>query len=232
MNSEEQIEEKALLFVKEHSREVIKRFCGSCRPVSTPVSLFMAGSPGAGKTEVSRGLVKRFETVPVRIDADEVRASCPGYLGANAHLFQKAATKGVHILYDYALKHNLHLILDGTFSYGDALKNIQRSLSRERKVELWFVYQDPTKAWEFTRAREAEESRHVTKEAFIRGFLMSQANTIEAKKTFGNSLVLNLLVKNIDNSDGQLQLNIKAQELDRYIGAVYTENDLEKLLLP
>ena len=41
-------------------------------PESKPVTLFMAGSPGAGKTEVSKGLIKQFKQKPVRIDADEV----------------------------------------------------------------------------------------------------------------------------------------------------------------
>jgi hypothetical protein len=39
-----------------------------------------------------------------------------------------------------------------------------------------------------------------------------------------------LLVKNIDNTDGELHLNIQADELDRYIGKAYTEADLRALL--
>ena len=199
--------------------------------METPVSLFMAGSPGAGKTEVSKSLMKRFETRPVRIDADEIRTLCPGYTGANAHIFQKAATKSVNILYDYALHNGLHLILDGTFAYGNALENIKRSLERKRKVELWYVYQDPMKAWEFTKAREALESRHVFKEQFIQAFVRSKENTVEAKRTFGNSLILNLLIKNMDNTDADLRLNIQSDELDRYIGRTYTSDELSRVLI-
>ena len=169
--------------------------------------------------------------MPVRIDADEIRTICPGYAGTNAHLFQKAATKGVQILQDHALHHGLHLILDGTFAYGNALENIQRSLDRKRKVELWYVYQDPTKAWEFTKARESQESRHVSREQFIQAFFKSKENAMLAKKTYGDSLTLNLLVKNIDNSDGQLQLNIQDNELDRYIGQTYTVDNLSQVLV-
>ena len=49
----------------------------------------------------------------------------------------------------------IHVIIDGTFAYGNALENIERSLKYKRIVELWFVYQDPLKAWEFTKIREA-----------------------------------------------------------------------------
>ncbi|MDQ1299456.1 MAG: Zeta toxin protein, partial [Patescibacteria group bacterium] len=40
-----------------------------------------------------KGFIKRFADAPIRIDADEIRSFCPGYDGANASLFQKAANK-------------------------------------------------------------------------------------------------------------------------------------------
>ncbi|MEK7068467.1 MAG: zeta toxin family protein, partial [Patescibacteria group bacterium] len=71
--------------------------------------------------------IKRFKEKPVRIDADEIRAQCPGYNGGNSSLFQKCADKGVNILYDFCLKNNFNIILDATFAYGDAMQNIERS---------------------------------------------------------------------------------------------------------
>src|SRR3989344_455976 len=160
MSQEEEIlREEAIIFVKTNRPLLIEKFAAPSLYKSTPhpVSLFMAGSPGAGKTEVSQGLIKRFQNAPVRIDADEIRSLCPGYTGTNAHVFQKAATKGVHMLFDYALKNDLNCILDGTFAYAGAIENIRRSLEHGRIVEIWFVYQDPLKAWEFTKVREARE---------------------------------------------------------------------------
>lgn len=228
---EQEISDAAFQHIKTHEKEIIEKFAGQSIPVATPVSLFMAGSPGAGKTEVSKGLMRQFETVPVRIDADEIRAMCPAYTGARAHLFQRAATKGVHILYDYALHKRLHLILDGTFAYSDSIKNIQRSLDCGRKAELWFVYQDPLKAWQFTQAREALETRHVSKDFFIKTFLAAKENTKQAKMHFGTSLTLNLLIKNIDNTDGRMQLNIQQDQLDPYIGQSYTSEELDQILI-
>jgi predicted ABC-type ATPase len=231
--STNKIEQEAYDYILHHKDDLIKRFADPniFKPVERPVSLFMAGSPGAGKTEVSRSLVKRFEVQPVRIDADEIRKVCEKYSGDNSHLFQKAATKGVHILFDYALQHKIHAIIDGTFAYGDALNNIKRSLKRKRIVQLWFIYQDPMKAWEFTKIREAIESRHVNKEIFIHSFFKAKENAMEAKNTFGSTLELNLLVKNIDNTDGKLYLNIQATELDQHVGMAYTKADLITKLL-
>ena len=233
MNEEElKISENAFEFVKSHKRELIDYYSAKCVTVSKPVTLFMAGSPGAGKTEVSRSLAKKFSTKIMRIDADEIRTWCPGYTGTNAHLFQKAATKGVHILFDYALqKQECHVILDGTFAYSDALRNIQRSLDKGRKVELWFVYQDPQRAWEFTVARETEEKRRIDKETFVNAFFTSRENTKEAKKKFKEKLILNLLIKNTDNTDGELYLNIQADELDYRIKTTYTKEELERMLI-
>ncbi len=232
MNDNEKIKKDAFEFIKNNKQELINYYTSVCLTVDKPVTLFMAGSPGAGKTEVSKILSKKFLTKVMRIDADEIRTWCPGYKGNNAHLFQKSATKGVHILFDYALsKKKCHVILDGTFAYADALENIQRSLNKNRKVELWFVYQEPKKAWEFTVAREAEETRHVDKEIFIDSFFTSRENTKEAKKKFGKQLVLNLLIKNLDNTNGELYLNINADELDYRIKSTYTKEELRKILI-
>ena len=95
-NEDVQIETVALEFVKTHKKDLIERFCPEtiCHSVANPVSLFMAGSPGAGKTEVSKGLIKKFNDVPVRIDADEIRSFCPGYTGAKMHTcFRKQLTR-------------------------------------------------------------------------------------------------------------------------------------------
>src|SRR3989344_6924175 len=88
-------------FIKKNQKELIAKFASPniYHPVENPISLFMAGSPGAGKTEISKSFVKKFKDLPVRIDADDIRPLCPGYIGSNAHLFQKAANKGVNILY-------------------------------------------------------------------------------------------------------------------------------------
>jgi len=231
--SDPRLEAEALAFVKAHKKEVIERFCPAaiCHSVGNPVSLFMAGSPGAGKTEVSKGLVKKFSDIPVRIDADEIRSFCPGYTGTNAHVFQKAANKGVNILYDYALHHDINCIMDGTFAYAGAAENIERSLRYKRKVEIWFVYQDPARAWEFTKAREAKESRKVLKETFIEAFFESRQNAKAVKERFGESIELNILIKDYEKDNEDLLLNVQSAELDRLADERYSLTTLNTLLV-
>lgn len=228
---EEKQSEEAFQWIKLQHLELIKKFANTTEYSADirPTSLFMAGSPGAGKTEISKRLIARFEQKPIRIDADEIRTVCNGYTGENAHIFQKAATKGVNILYDYALKKNINVILDGTFAYNGALDNIQRSLKHGRKVELFFVYQNPVQAWEFTKKREAIEHRKVSKEIFIDSFFKSQENINEAKKHFGQMVDLNIIVKDFEK--GMERLGINVQGIDHYIEKVYTKYELNDILI-
>lgn len=223
--------EAAFAWVKANHTKVVESFASTAEHPSDdePITLFMAGSPGAGKTEVSKRLISRFKQKPIRIDADEIRALCPGYAGSNAHLFQKAATKGVHLLYDYALKKNINMIIDGTFAYGDRLRNIGRSLEHKRKVEIFFVYQDPLRAWDFTKKREQIEKRRVSKGVFIETFFKSRENVNAAKKYFRTKIELNLMVKDFEKGLEELEINI--ENLDPYLPKDYTREDLEKLLL-
>lgn len=222
---------EAFQWIKAHHLDLIKKFgyITEYVPDVQPTSLFMAGSPGAGKTEISKRLTVRFKQRPVRIDADEIRTICPGYTGQNAHIFQKAASEGVHILYEYVLKKNINVILDGTFAYSGALGNIKRSLEHKRKVEIFFVYQDPLQAWEFTKKREAIEQRKVSKELFIDAFFKAQENVNSAKNHFGSSVELTLIIKDFEKDLEQFEINISS--IDHFIKKVYTKEELGKLLV-
>lgn len=217
-------------YVKQNRRKLLDTFIPlSIRvPTNTPISLFMAGSPGAGKTEVSIRLIETFEQKPVRIDADEIRKICPNYTGSNAHLFQGAASKGVNILYDYVLDKNINVILDGTFAYAKVEENIIRSLNKDRKVEIFYLYQDPVVAWDFTQKREVTEHRKVMKDNFIHAFLTSRKNVNEMKRKFGEKIELNLIIRNSSKGIEVLELNIV--NIDPYIGKVYTEDELKNLI--
>lgn len=231
MNEEEsKLSEEAVRWVKSNRKELIKKFADTTEYVADvlPITLFMAGSPGAGKTEISKRFIPQFKQKPIRIDADELRTICFGYTGTNAHVFQNAATKGVHTLYDYALKNNINVILDGTFAYNGALENIERSLKHGRKVEIFFVYQDPLQAWDFTQKREALEHRRVSKDVFIDSFFKSRENVNKAKETFGSKIELNLIIKDFEKDLEQLELNV--ENIDPYIKKSYTKEELGELL--
>lgn len=150
--------------------------------VDYPTSIFMAGSPGAGKTEVSKRLLQEFETPVVRIDADDIRVMFEGYTGNNSYIFQSAGTIAVNNLYNHCLKRKKNLLLDATFAYKDSLENIAASLRKGRRVGIFFIFQEPRLAWQFTKDRERVDHRRVTREVFINSFFDSIVNVNEAKK--------------------------------------------------
>lgn len=229
-SDENKIIDEAKRFIKEKKKELIKKFADPeiYKPDNNPVSLFMAGSPGAGKTEFSKRLIERFSTKPVRIDADDIRDMFDGYTGGNAHLFQPACTIGVNKLYDYVLDNKLSVILDGTFAYAGALDNVRRSVKKSRKVEVYYLYQDPIIAWDFTIKREAVEHRHVSREIFVKSFLLSKENVNKAKEEFKERIELNLIIKNFNTGLERFELNIA--NVDGYLDQIYTEDELMEIV--
>ncbi|MFA5990852.1 MAG: zeta toxin family protein [Candidatus Doudnabacteria bacterium] len=229
---EQQLIESAYQYIKEHKHELIERFASPeiYKPDSQPVSLFMAGSPGAGKTEVSKRLLEIFSgSLPVRIDADDIRAMFPDYNGTNSHIFQRACTLGVNLLFNHVMHNNINTILDGTFAYERAMENIERSLKHSRRVVIYYLFQDPKVAWNFTQIREAKEGRRVSKEVFINACLRARENVDKAKAHFGDKIELNLFIKDFSKDFEKLYDNVGS--LDKYLPTIYTKEELEKLLL-
>lgn len=226
---EQHIAEEARVYVKEHRDEIITKFTFGIEPVETPVSIFMAGSPGAGKTEFSKRLLERLGGNITRIDADDVRDMLPQYQGANASVVHGAAALGVEKIYDFVLKHKLHTLIDGTFqNYDKEVSNIERSLHNVRAVEVFYVFQDPLMAWGFTQKREAVEGRNIPKEIFISTLFAANENVKKIKLAFGDKIVLHVVLKNITNDQEEIFYNIN--EVDKYVSIGYTVNELKKRL--
>ena len=229
---EAQLAEEAVTYLKARKKEFLQRFASLDvhAPSDRPVTIFMAGSPGAGKTEVSKRLLKEFPGAvpPVRFDLDEIRAWLPGYNGANADTFQKAGTIGVNKLYDFVLEKKLSAILDGTFGYADAMGNVRRSLDHGRHVEIYYLYQDPCIAWNVTKQREAIEGRSVPRDVFIRTFFEAQENVRRAKGEFGDRIILNVMIRDFQTGSDDVRLGVDG--LDGVSLVPYTAEDLTKLL--
>nr|WP_182312144.1 zeta toxin family protein [Comamonas testosteroni] len=142
---EQQFIEEAKAWVKAHRTELSRSITDTARypREDAPVSVFMAGSPGAGKTETSKAYIEQFseETQEVlRIDPDEYRELIPGYTGANSWLVQPAVSLLVERVLDRALTQKQSFILDGTFSnLSKSIDNIRRSLDRGRFVQILYV---------------------------------------------------------------------------------------------
>lgn len=237
------IGEDAIDHIKKNKKWLIEKYANPTIyfPSPKPLGIFMAGSPGAGKTEYSKSFIKALEsgdedhtgfdkhTGIVRIDADEIRECIPGYNGKNSDIVQGAASLGVQKLFDYVVDKRVNFILDGTFAkYEIAHKNVERCLKHNIQVGITYVYQDPIIAWGFTKKREKLEGRSVPKGAFVEAYFNSKDNVNKIKKEFDNQVIVVLVIKNFENKEEKFHLNI--DNIDSFLKNKYKPDILSKLL--
>jgi UDP-N-acetylglucosamine kinase len=229
--TESEVQEAAIEFARANKKRISRRITDTdrFRPEADPVSVFMAGSPGAGKTEASVELLARFQAPILRIDPDELRSEFPGYTGGNAALFQPAVSILVDRIHDLALGQRQSFILDGTFSnLATAQRNVERSLKRGRAVQILYVYQSPMLAWEFVQAREALEGRRIRPEVFVDQYFAAREVVNTLKRDLGSSVSVDLLMKNNDNSNRFYKAGV--DQVDHHIPETITREGLERQL--
>ena len=127
------------------------------------------------------------------------------------------------------MHNDINALLDGTFAYERAMENIERSLKHNRDILIYYLFQDPVIAWKFTKAREAEEGRKVSKEVFINAFVRARENVEQAKANFGDKIELNLIIKDFTKDFEQIYPNVN--HLDKYLPKIYTKEELENIIL-
>ncbi len=231
---EKRIEQAAIEHAKKHRNEIARRFTDPAMfvPETNPVSVFMAGSPGAGKTEASIALLnfKNAEGAKVmRIDPDELREKLPGYNVENSWLFQRAVVPIIERIHDLALDQKQSVLLDGTLSsHTVAEKNIQRSLKRGRAVQILYVYQEPGQAWKFVQAREAAEGRRIQPEDFVRQYFTAREVVNRLKAELGKGVQVDLLMKNNDGSQQFYRAGV--DRIDNHIPEKYSVADVRRIL--
>ncbi len=235
MNADDlKIKEAADEYAKQHKKSIAKKLTDISlyQAETNPVSVFMAGSPGAGKTEASKWLIEQIagrEDAILRIDTDELRKYFDAYAGNNSHLFQGATSILAEKIHDFAIDNHQSFIFDGTFSkINIARKNIARSLDKGRPVSILYVYQDPVQAWDFVKQRALIDGRRIPKESFIEQYFSAREVVNTIKKEFPGVQVY-LLVKNIDGSTQDYRQNV--ENIDNYIKEMYTRESLNNMLL-
>lgn len=236
---DEEIRAEAIEFAKRNKIHIAKELTDSAKyaPDVVPISVFMAGSPGAGKTEFSKSLIKILEGDDerrvIRIDGDEIRPLIPGYTGANSYLFQGAISLIVEKMHDLVLQQNQSFMLDSTFAqYEKAVDNIRRSLEKSRPIFIFYIYQKPEVAWRFTQAREVAEGRNIPKNAFIEKFLGAHETVSKIFKEFGDRITIFFVKKDFEKNlvENIFKITMGESQIDRYIGEEYTKEKLEKYL--
>ena len=233
---QQRLSEAALAYAREHKKRIGKERTDPAifTPEEQPVSVFMAGSPGAGKTEASKELIANIEerspgSRVLRIDPDELRCLLPGYDGSNSWLFQGAVSTLVDKILDLAYKQKQSFLLDGTLAdVGRARTNIERALRKERAVQILYVYQDPMLAWEFVQARELEEGRRIPPERFIEQYFAARDVVNQLKGDFGSRIAVDLLVK--PHSMGERIYRAGIDQIDYHVPEKYTRDQLRERL--
>lgn len=229
---EARIKEESILFIRKNRRQLCEKFANIKEYPATdkPFTMFMAGSPGAGKTEFSMRFIENQKEVDdkikiVRIDADEIRKIIPHFDGKNSYLVQPAAALGVEKLFDYIQDKKQNCVVDSTFAdFNISHSNICRALNKKRKVGIFYLYQDPLIAWSFTKKREALEGRYVPKIMFIDAFFQAKDNVNKIKVEFGRDIMLTLIIKDFENKVEKTQLNI--DKVDNYLKIRYNKTEL------
>jgi len=236
---EQKIRDAALAFARLHKRERCRQLTDTSiyLPEESPVSVFMAGSAGAGKTETAKAMIAELESHPdfqdgsrvLRIDPDDLRCEFPGYAGKNSYLFQAATSVWVEKMHDLALEQRQSFILDGTLSnYAKAKLNVQGSLKKGRQVVIIYVYQSPYLAWEFVQAREAEEGRRIPAEVFIEQYFAARDVVNRLKREFGPNIRVDLLLKPNDQAGKLAQIGV--DQIDTHVPERFTRAELEAAL--
>lgn len=194
-----------------------------------PVSVFMAGSPGAGKTESAKALVKELGDGFLRIDPDEFRTALPGYTGENSWLFQGAISILLSKVLDLAFEQNQSFLLDGTLSnYAQAEKNVDRALGKGRKILIIYVYQEPAQAWRFVSARETLEGRRIPPERFVEQFFASHDVVDKLKVKFGDRISIDVILKDIDGKNRRYMANVS--DLSAQVPLPYSLDQVKQIV--
>lgn len=195
-----------------------------------PVAVFMAGSPGAGKTEASKALLAELGGGFLRIDPDEFRQEIPGYTGAGSALVHGAVSYLVAAVLDAAFRQRQSFLLDGTLSsYEVAENNVTRCLDKGRAVQILYVYQKPDLAWQFVKARERLEGRHIPPDRFVHQFFASRDVVDKLKVKFGKDIKIDVLLKNIDGTPGRYHANVDS--LQHVVPVAHTVDEVRQLVL-
>jgi len=228
--SDDEIIKQAIAYAKKIKKSFAKGIVDSLPEEANAVSVFMAGSPGAGKTETARHMINSFKEnqklALVHIENDEYRKEFEHYQGHNSPLFQKAATLLVEAVHDRVLRRKVSFLLDSTLSSFDkARSNIERSIRKSRYVLIIFVYQEPEQAWRLVKAREKIEGRRVPADVFVDQFLKSQEVVSKLKAEFKENIDIIFIEKNIDGTSKKPQFNVT--DIDIILNKKYNRASLE-----
>lgn len=211
-----EIELDSINYLKNTKETFLKTYLKDCKPLEFKTAIFTAGASGSGKTEFAEFLLEIWSDL-VHLDIDSIREYFTplGYDGSNSDIFQKPSSKGIHFLFERAIKkENLSIIMDSNFSnFRLAEENINSLLKRGYNIEIYYFYDDLEKCFLYTKKREAITRRIVPEDVFFNSVIKSRETVIKIKNKFGENISLNLFDK-INNKEYS---NISIEEFENIV---------------
>lgn len=201
MNKSER-EKAATTYLKANLEKLFSTYLNGHNPLDEKLAFFTAGPSGAGKTEFVQEILN-IESDFVHLDIDEIRSFFTdiGYDGSNSDLFQKPSSYGVQYLFEEIVKsRGLSFVLDSNLAkFQTAQENVKKLLEKGYKIEIYYVYNDLSTCFLYTKKRELVTKRVVPEEVFFKNAKESRRTTYELKKLFDDKLVLNVVDKKHNN---------------------------------
>lgn len=195
-------------------------------PDNEPLAIYAAGIPGAGKTEFLDRLFADTANI-VRIDMDEIVKMFDEYTPEGYYKFRGAANIIVDEAVIYCRKHPLDFVLDGTFGSSRAIDNIRSSLKRH-KVIVYYVWKEPSLAWQHTKDPQLITKRGVNKSGFIDACINVPKNLQSVRQKFNDKISIAAIKKDLKSDN--FQMTRDGAEIDKLLEVRYTRNNLEMII--
>lgn len=191
--------------------------------------IFLAGAPGAGKTE----WIESFPDIEhyVILDTDLYRSLFEGYMGSNASKFHQLASHVMDRMYSFCIKQRYNMIVDGTFSNQQkAQENIAQCEKKNIPFSIVLVIQDPVISYLYTKKREQEKLRNVPREAFIEKFYRSIEVIREMYSLYPKALIfITKKLKKVNPKFSDIQVK-DIEQIDKLTNYTYNAKELEVMI--
>lgn len=152
---------------KKNQVAVLAKFFKDFPHINSKIAFFMAGIPGAGKTEFAEQVLRESLPLLVPIEHDKLVEYIEGYQPENYYNYRKAGSTLVTEVFNTCLKHSYSFIFDGTLSHENGIRNVRKALKAGYTVYIVYIVQDAGVAWELTQAREVVKKRAIEKHGFL-----------------------------------------------------------------
>ena len=189
MPKDELDEDKIRQWVKENKQELVDRFFAAqtIKQAGDKRTIFMAGIPGAGKTEFVRRMAKQPGFDYIVIEHDKLVELIDGYKAEHYYAYRQAGNTLVTEILKRCLRQCLSFIFDTTLAKGRSTSNVKQAIARGYKVEVIYVVQEPGLAWQFTQDRERDQKRNISPKGFAETCQLINPNLAEIYGQHKNS---------------------------------------------